>query len=113
MSHFKDHKLLLIVNVASACGFTKPKYTVLNSIYKDYQKDGLEILAFPCNQFMGQESKCEAVNLFNQDIKEFVRDKYQCQFPFFSKIDVNGENCHPIYAFLRNEVKPQDNFKPG
>ena len=65
---------------------------------KTNRPKGLEILAFPCNQFAAQESACEA------DIKKFVQEKYNVQFPFFSKIDVNGASAHPVYQFLRNSA---------
>ncbi len=96
LSEYKG-KLLLIVNVASQCGFTK-QYTGLEALYKKYKSKGLVILGFPCNQFGGQEPGTEA------DIKEFCSLNYQVSFPLFSKIDVNGDNAHPLYVYLKDEA---------
>ena len=90
MSKFKG-KTLLIVNVASACGFT-PQYTGLQSLYEKYKDKGLEILAFPCNQFGAQEKGT------NNDIKNFCDDKYSISFPLFDKVEVKGENASPLFA---------------
>ena len=90
-------KVLLIVNVASKCGFT-PQYKGLEKIYKEYKEKGLEILAFPCNQFGGQEPGSE------EEIKSFCDLNYQVSFPLFSKIEVNGANTHPLYDFLKTEA---------
>ena len=92
MSKFKG-KTLLIVNVASACGFT-PQYTGLQSLYEKYKDKGLEILAFPCNQFGAQEKGT------NNDIKNFCDDKYSISFPLFDKVEVKGENASPLFAML-------------
>ena len=92
MSKFKG-KTLLIVNVASACGFT-PQYTGLQSLYEKYKDKGLEILAFPCNQFGAQEKGT------NNDIKNFCDDKYSISFPLFDKIEVKGENASPLFVML-------------
>lgn len=97
LSKYKG-KVLLIVNVASKCGFTK-QYSGLQKIYEKYKTKGLEILGFPCNQFGGQEPGTE------KEIKEFCSTNYNVTFPMFSKIDVNGENTHPLYAFLKSNVK--------
>ena len=86
-------KVLLIVNVASKCGLT-PQYEQLENIHKAWEKDGFTVLGFPCNQFLGQEPGSE------EEIKTFCSTTYGVTFPMFSKIDVNGENRHPLYAKL-------------
>ena len=95
MEEFKG-KTLLIVNVASACGFT-PQYTGLQNLYDRYKDKGLEILAFPCNQFGAQEPGSDA------EILEFAQSKYQANFPVFSKIDVNGTQACDLYNILKRE----------
>ena len=85
--------VLLIVNVASKCGFT-PQYDGLESLYRQYKNQGLVILGFPSNQFGKQEPGTE------QEIKEFCRLNYGVTFPLFSKIEVNGEGAHPLYVHL-------------
>jgi len=91
-------KVLLIVNVASQCGFT-PQYDGLEKIYRKYSSQGFEVLAFPCNQFGAQEPGNA------EEIKNFCKLKYDVSFPMFSKIDVNGDNTHPLYAHLKKEEK--------
>src|SRR5688572_24365547 len=88
-----EGKLLLIVNVASRCGFT-PQYEGLQKLYDTYKDRGLEILGFPCNQFLGQEPGT------NEQIAEFCSVNYGVSFPLFDKIDVNGDDRHPLYAEL-------------
>jgi glutathione peroxidase len=90
--------VLLIVNVASKCGFT-PQYAGLEELYQKYKDRGLVVLGFPCNQFMWQESGNEA------EIKSFCTLKYNVTFPMFAKIDVNGTNAHPLYKHLKNEAR--------
>ena len=90
------NKSLLIVNLASKCGFTN-QYKGLQSLYAEYQAQGLEILGFPCNQFGAQEPGSE------QEIQSFCETNYNVTFPMFSKIDVNGDHTHPLYAFLKKE----------
>lgn len=85
---------LIIVNVASNCGFTKTNYKELNEIYDKFEEKGLKILAFPCNQFLGQEPGCDV------DIKEFAK-KNSARYDFFSKIEVNGDNAHPLWKWLK------------
>ena len=87
-------KVLLIVNVASQCGFT-PQYADLQKIYTQYAEQGLVVLGFPCNQFGAQEPG-SAVK-----IAEFCQLNFGVTFPLFAKIDVNGENTHPLYARLK------------
>ena len=95
-SSFKGkYKAFLVVNVASACGLTGTNYRQLAKFHDEFESKGLKILGFPCNQFLGQENKCDL------DIAEFVRTKFKVKFDMFSKIEVNGENCHPLYRFLR------------
>lgn len=86
-------KVLLIVNVASYCGFTK-QYAGLEEIYKKYKNKGFEILAFPCNQFGNQEPGT------NEEIKNFCTSKFDVTFRLFDKIDVNGKNKSPLYEIL-------------
>ncbi|XAR55062.1 hypothetical protein NMG60_11030443 [Bertholletia excelsa] len=88
-------KVLLIVNVASKCGMTNSNYIELNQLYEKYKDQGLEILAFPCNQF-GEEEPGS-----NGEILEFVCTRFKSEFPIFDKIEVNGENAAPLYDFLK------------
>ena len=92
LSDYKD-KVLLIVNTATGCGFT-PQYEELETMYELYQKDGLEILDFPCNQFMNQAPGTD------EEIHSFCTLKYGTKFPQFSKIEVNGKNAIPLYKYL-------------
>ncbi|CAN6971029.1 unnamed protein product [Brassica rapa subsp. trilocularis] len=94
LSQYKD-KVLLIVNVASKCGMTNSNYTELNELYNKYKDKGLEILAFPCNQFGEEEPGT------TDQITEFVCTKFKSEFPIFNKIEVNGENASPLYKFLK------------
>ena len=96
MSIYKD-KVLLIVNVASECGFT-PQYEGLEKLYKTYHDQGFEVLAFPCNQFGGQEPGAE------KQILNFCRTNFDVTFPLFAKIDVNGEHTHPLYTYLKKKA---------
>ena len=90
-------KVLLIVNTASKCGFT-PQFTGLESLQKTYSANGFSVLAFPCNQFGGQEPGTE------QEIESFCDLNYQTSFPLFSKIEVNGASSHPLFAHLKSEA---------
>ncbi|KAE9607740.1 hypothetical protein Lal_00013411 [Lupinus albus] len=89
-------KVLIIVNVASQCGLTNSNYTELNQLYEKYKGKGLEILAFPCNQFGGQEPGS------NEQIVEFACTRFKAEFPIFDKVDVNGDTAAPIYKFLKS-----------
>ncbi|KAE9614142.1 hypothetical protein Lal_00016802 [Lupinus albus] len=89
-------KVLLIVNVASQCGLTNSNYTELNQLYEKYKGKGLEILAFPCNQFGEQEPGS------NEQIVEFACTRFKAEFPIFDKVNVNGDNAAPIYKFLKS-----------
>ena len=91
-------KTLLIVNTASQCGFT-PQYKGLEQLQTKYSSEEFSVLAFPCNQFGGQEPGT------NQEIVEFCSLNYGSTFPIFSKIDVNGDNAHPLFKFLTTEKK--------
>jgi glutathione peroxidase len=89
-------KVLLIVNVASKCGHT-PQYAGLQELYTQYKDRGFEILGFPCDQFGHQEPGTDA------EIQQFCQLNYGVTFPVFSKIEVNGENAHPLYRYLTGE----------
>ncbi len=97
LEEYKD-KVLLIVNTASKCGFT-PQFEGLESLYKKYKDQGFEILGFPCNQFANQDP------LSDQEIQSFCSLNYGVSFPMFKKIEVNGENAHPLYKYLKEEKK--------
>jgi glutathione peroxidase len=88
------NKVLLVVNVASECGFT-PQYKDLQTLYEEFHSRGLEILAFPCNQFGGQEPGTPL------QIEQFCSTKYGITFPIFQKTDVNGPHTHPLFAYLK------------
>jgi len=92
-------KVLLIVNVASKCGFT-PQYAALEAIYQKYKDQGLVVLGFPCNQFAHQEPGTDL------EIKQFCTSKYDVTFPMFDKIEVNGASRHPLYALLVGRDSP-------
>ena len=92
LSEYKG-KAMLIVNVASRCGFT-PQYEGLQALYEKYRDRGLEILGFPCNQFLAQEPGTE------EEIRQFCSSVYSVSFPIFRKVEVNGENRHPLYEIL-------------
>jgi glutathione peroxidase len=91
---------LLIVNTASKCGLT-PQYEGLEALYRAQQDQGLVILGFPCNQFMGQEPGTD------EEIQEFCRVRYDVTFPVFARVEVNGSGAIPLYRFLR-EQQPGD-----
>ena len=90
-------KVLLIVNVASKCGFTS-QYRDLQNLYTANQAKGLEILGFPCNQFGAQEPGSA------EEIQNFCSANYGVTFPMFEKIDVNGDSAHPLYAYLKDQA---------
>ena len=91
-------KVLLIVNVASQCGFT-PQYKGLEALHRKYADKGVEVLGFPCNQFGKQEPGDET------EIKSFCSLTYDVTFPVFAKIDVNGPNAHPLYKYMESEKR--------
>ncbi|OIV94142.1 hypothetical protein TanjilG_31567 [Lupinus angustifolius] len=90
-------KVLIIVNVASQCGLTQTNYKELSALYQKYKDQGLEILAFPCNQFGSQEPGT------NEEIQETVCTKFKAEFPVFDKVEVNGKNAAPLYHFLKHQ----------
>ncbi|MBK1679238.1 glutathione peroxidase [Rhodocyclus tenuis] len=91
-------KVLLIVNTASHCGFT-PQYKGLEDLFQRYRERGLVVLGFPCNQFGAQEPGSEA------EIGSFCQKNYGVSFPMFAKIDVNGDNAHPLYCHLKQQAR--------
>jgi glutathione peroxidase len=91
-----EGKVLLIVNTASACGFT-PQYRGLEALHRELSPRGFAVLGFPCNQFGGQEPGDAG------QIAQFCTSKYDVTFPMFAKIDVNGSRAHPLYNYLKNE----------
>lgn len=95
MSEYKG-KVVLIVNTASKCGFTK-QYEGLEELYEKYKDQGFVILGFPCNQFGAQEPGG------NEEIKNFCTSTFSVTFPMMSKVDVNGESADPLYKFLKKE----------
>ena len=92
LSDFKG-QVLLIVNTASKCGFT-PQFKGLETVYEQYKDKGLMVLGFPCNQFASQDPGS------NEDISQFCELNYGVTFPMFAKIDVNGDNAHPLFKHL-------------
>ena len=97
-------KVLLIVNTATRCGFT-PQYKDLEAIYEKYNEQGFEVLDFPCNQFGGQAPGTIA------EIKEFCSTNYNVKFTQFDKIEVNGENEHPLYTYLKANSENKNNIR--
>ncbi|MCX6952252.1 MAG: glutathione peroxidase [Verrucomicrobia bacterium] len=92
-------RVLLVVNVASECGYT-PQYQGLEAVYKKYAGQGLTVLGFPCNQFGGQEPGS------NAEIKQFCSTTFHVTFPLFDKVEVNGANRHPLYTALAGKGSP-------
>lgn len=90
-------KVILIVNTASECGFT-PQYQGLEKLYQQFKDSGVVVLGFPCNQFGHQEPGTAA------EIGAFCEKNYGVTFPLFEKIDVNGDNAHPLYQFLKHQA---------
>ena len=97
-------KVLLIVNTATRCGFT-PQYKDLEAMYEKYNEQGFEILDFPCNQFGAQAPGTIA------EIKEFCSANYNVKFTQFDKIEVNGENEHPLYTYLKANAENKNNIR--
>lgn len=98
--NFKEYqnKVLLIVNTASNCGFT-PQFKQLEELYQSYKTQNFEILGFPCNQFMEQDKGS------NEEIATFCQKNYGVTFKMFTKVNVNGENEHPLYKLLKTQQK--------
>ncbi|KAL4505353.1 hypothetical protein ABPG72_002415 [Tetrahymena utriculariae] len=95
LKNFNNKKAIIVVNVACKCGLTSDHYSQLFGLYKQYKSQRLEILAFPCNQFGQQEPWVES------EILSYTQKTFNVDFPLFSKIDVNGENTHAVYKYLR------------
>ena len=96
-----EGNVVLVVNVASKCGYT-PQYAGLQKLYKEYEQKGFVVLGFPCNQFGSQEPGSDS------EIKEFCSTKFNVSFPMFSKVDVNGDNAADIYKYMTaKDVKPK------
>lgn len=104
LGEYRD-KVLLVVNVASKCGLT-PQYKGLETLYENYKDKGFEVLGFPSNDFMGQEPLSES------EIKDFCETNYEVKFPLFSKVGINGEHRHPLYAFLI-DAQPETDVNNG
>lgn len=96
LDHYKG-KALLIVNTASACGYT-PQYAGLEALHKKYQDRGFAVLGFPCNQFGKQEPGTEP------EIAAFCKKNYGVTFPMFAKVDVNGDQAHPLFDYLKKSL---------
>ncbi|WP_187264048.1 glutathione peroxidase [Pontibacter beigongshangensis] len=96
MDEFKG-KVVMVVNTASQCGLT-PQYEGLEALYKKYKDDGLVILGFPCNQFGNQEPGGK------EEIEQGCLLNYGVSFPMFDKVDVNGENAHPVFQYLKSNL---------
>lgn len=96
LSDYKG-KVLLVVNVASKCGLTHANYKEMNVLYEKYKDTGLEILAFPCNQFLGQEPGTK------EEIQEVACSMFKAEFPIFDKVEVNGQNAASIFKFLKSK----------
>ena len=90
-------KVILLVNVASTCGFTK-QYSGLQQLHESYAEGGLEVIGFPCNQFGGQEPGTD------QEIEDFCKTNYNVSFTLATKTDVNGINAHPIYKYIKEKT---------
>ena len=110
LSDYKG-KVLLIANTASKCGFT-PQYEGLQELYDQYGKDAFMVLAFPCNQFASQEPGTD------EEIQNFCKLNYGVTFPVMSKIDVNGDNAHPLFQYLKEQapeqwVRPSNGTSPN
>lgn len=93
-----EGKTVIVVNTASKCGLT-PQYEGLEKLYKKYKNQGLVILGFPCNQFANQESGSA------EEIQEFCELNYGVSFPIFEKVDVNGDQAHPIFKYLKSKMR--------
>lgn len=91
-------KVVLVVNTASKCGLT-PQFEELEQLNKKYKEDGLEVLGFPCNQFASQDPGS------NEEVHQFCQLNYGVTFTMFEKVDVNGENAHPLFKYLTSEAK--------
>ncbi|KAI9917111.1 hypothetical protein PsorP6_013174 [Peronosclerospora sorghi] len=98
MREFTAFRVILVVNVASACGYTDRNYRELQALYEKYHDEGFTVLGFPCNQFGGQEPGTA------DEILKFAEEKYHVTFPLFSKVEVNGDNAHPLFKYLKKQL---------
>ncbi|KAG5502132.1 hypothetical protein GH5_05079 [Leishmania sp. Ghana 2012 LV757] len=98
LAQHKGHPLL-IYNVASKCGYTKGGYETAVTLYNKYKDRGFTVLAFPCNQFAGQEPGSE------EEVKQFACTRFSAEFPIMEKVHINGENAHPLYRYLKSACK--------
>ena len=102
MAQLKDKKLIMVTNVACKCGLTSENYEQMVKSHNKWRNNGFEILAFPCNQFFSQESGSP------EEIQKFVKENFNVEFPVMEKIEVNGENTHPLFCYLRNNSELYD-----
>ncbi|CAI5729679.1 unnamed protein product [Hyaloperonospora brassicae] len=98
MRTYSAYPVILVVNVASACGYTDTNYRELQELYEKYHDEGFMVLGFPCNQFGGQEPGT------NDDILKFTQEQYHVTFPLFAKVHVNGDDAHPLFQFLKTRL---------
>lgn len=98
------NKVVMVVNVASLCGFSH-QYDDLEQLYQKYKNQGFEIIAFPCNQFGGQEPE------EGDRLEAFIREKFKCTFPIMQKTMVNGEDTHPVFQYLKEKQTGSLGFK--
>ncbi|KAL4162208.1 hypothetical protein PRNP1_002755 [Phytophthora ramorum] len=98
MREYSAFPVILVVNVASDCGYTDKNYRELQDLYEKYHDEGFTVLGFPCNQFGAQEPGTA------EEILKFTREKYHVTFPLFTKVDVNGDNAHPLFKFLKKQL---------
>lgn len=96
MQNYQDD-VVLVVNTASKCGLT-PQFEGLQKLHEEYKEEGLKVLGFPCNQFAGQDPGS------NEEIADFCLKNYGVDFTMFDKVDVNGDNAHPIFEYLKDEL---------
>ncbi|KAG6613944.1 Glutathione peroxidase [Phytophthora cinnamomi] len=98
MREFSAFRVVLVVNVASDCGYTDRNYRELQELQDKYHDEGFTVLGFPCNQFGGQEPGTA------DEILKFAQEKYHVTFPLFAKVDVNGDQAHPLFSFLKRRL---------
>ncbi|CAI5714912.1 unnamed protein product [Peronospora destructor] len=98
MREFSAYRVILVVNVASECGYTDKNYRELQELQEKYSDEGFTVLGFPCNQFGGQEPGTA------DEIMKFTQEKHHVTFPIFSKVDVNGDKAHPLFKFLTKRL---------
>lgn len=103
LAEYQD-KVLLIVNLASKCGFT-PQYKDLETLYRQYKDKGLVVLGFPCNQFLKQEPGS------NAEIEQFAKSCFNVSFPMYAKLNVRGKEQHPLYKYLKENIKEKSKMQ--